>query len=77
MIQLGRQILGFWIIPMELIFLKKFGNKENNIIEIDVIEMEEFYQFSINDNGIGIDKKFHEIFYIMWCHTNYKRNNYG
>ena len=38
----------------------KFGNKENNIIEIDVIEMEEFYQFSINDNGIGIDKKFHD-----------------
>ena len=48
----------------------KFGNKENNIIEIDVIEKEKFYQFSINDNGIGIDKKFHDRIFKVFHFLN-------
>ena len=48
----------------------KFGNKENNIIEIDVIEKRRFYQFSINDNGIGIDKKFHNRIFKVFNFLN-------
>ena len=48
----------------------KFGNNENNIIEIDVIEKEKFYQFSINDNGIGIDKKFHDRIFKVFHFLN-------
>lgn len=38
----------------------KFSNKEKGIVEIDVKENKSFYQFSIKDNGIGIEKKFHD-----------------
>ena len=48
----------------------KFGNNENNIIEIDVIEKEKFYQFSIIDNGIGIDKKFHDRIFKVFHFLN-------
>ena len=48
----------------------KFGNNENNIIEIDVIEKGKFYQFSINDNGIGIDKKFHDRIFKVFHFLN-------
>jgi light-regulated signal transduction histidine kinase (bacteriophytochrome) len=48
----------------------KVGNYESNIIEIDVIEKEKFYQFSINDNGIGIDKKFHDRIFKVFHFLN-------
>ena len=38
----------------------KFSNKERGIVEIDVKENKSFYQFSVKDNGIGIEKKFHD-----------------
>ena len=44
----------------------KYNDKEEGLIEIDVEENEEFYQFSIKDNGVGIDKKYHnQIFKIF------------
>jgi light-regulated signal transduction histidine kinase (bacteriophytochrome) len=55
----------------------KFGNKENNTIEIDVIEMEKFYQFSINDNGIGIDKKFHDKIFKIFHFLNKSEKSTG
>jgi PAS domain S-box-containing protein len=38
----------------------KFTDKENGIVEIDYSENEIQYQFSVKDNGIGIEKKYHE-----------------
>ena len=38
----------------------KFNNKKNGLIEIDVSEKKSFYQFSIKDNGVGIEKKYHD-----------------
>lgn len=38
----------------------KFSDKKEGLITIDVKSLEDSYQFSVSDNGIGIDKKFHE-----------------
>jgi PAS domain S-box-containing protein len=38
----------------------KFNDKENGLIQIDVLETKTFYEFSIKDNGIGIQKKYHD-----------------
>ena len=38
----------------------KFNDKNKGFIEIDVLEKKSFYQFSIKDNGPGIEKKYHE-----------------
>jgi PAS domain S-box-containing protein len=36
----------------------KFSDKEKGLIQIDVKENKSFYQFSVKDNGIGIEKKY-------------------
>lgn len=38
----------------------KFIDKEKGFIYISFEELDEAYQFSVQDNGMGIDKKFHE-----------------
>jgi len=38
----------------------KYNDKENGIITIDVLEKENSYVFSIQDNGIGIASKYHK-----------------
>ncbi|CAA0235666.1 Two-component system sensor histidine kinase [Tenacibaculum maritimum] len=38
----------------------KFNDKEKGIIQVDFIENKSFYQFSIQDNGIGIEQKYHD-----------------
>ena len=38
----------------------KFMDKDKGLIEIDFKEQKKHYEFSIKDNGIGIDKKFHK-----------------
>ncbi len=36
----------------------KFNDKEKGLIQIDVLENKSFYQFSVKDNGIGIESKY-------------------
>ena len=44
----------------------KFNNKEKGIINIKVNERSSFYEFSVSDNGMGIEKKhFDKIFKIF------------
>ncbi|CAM1365616.1 Histidine kinase [Tenacibaculum soleae] len=38
----------------------KFSNKDKGVIIIDFIENKSFYQFFIKDNGIGIEKQYHD-----------------
>ncbi len=38
----------------------KFSDKPEGHIQIDVVEQSTKFQFSVQDNGIGIDEKFHE-----------------
>ena len=38
----------------------KFMDKENGIINISVEDFGQYYQFSIQDNGIGIEEQFHD-----------------
>jgi len=55
----------------------KFGNKENCIVDIDVTEKKLFYQFSVKDNGIGIDKKFHKKIFKIFHFLNKSEKSTG
>lgn len=37
-----------------------FPDKEKGVINISFTEKPSFYQFSVQDNGIGIEKKYHD-----------------
>lgn len=55
----------------------KFSNKDKGIVEIDVIEEPSFYQFSIKDNGIGIEKKFHDRIFKIFQSLNRTKESTG
>ena len=38
----------------------KYNDKEKGVVTIDVSEKESSYLFLVQDNGIGIDKKYHK-----------------
>ncbi|MFT5846621.1 PAS domain S-box protein [Psychroserpens sp.] len=53
----------------------KFIDKEQGLIKINVEERATFYLFSIQDNGVGIDKKYHDkIFKIFHSLTKSKES---
>jgi len=55
----------------------KFNNKEEGIIEIDFVEKISFYQFSVRDNGIGIEKKFHDRIFKIFHSLNKSKESTG
>jgi PAS domain S-box-containing protein len=44
----------------------KYNDKEKAVIKIDCIEEEEAYTFSVEDNGPGIEERYHEKVFIIF-----------
>jgi signal transduction histidine kinase len=44
----------------------KYGNSENNVIEVNWEDAGDFYHFTVKDNGPGIDKEFHEKIFVIF-----------
>lgn len=55
----------------------KFMDKEKGLIEIDFLDKGGFYQFSIKDNGIGIEKKFHDSIFKIFHSLNKSKDSTG
>ncbi len=55
----------------------KFNDKAEGHINIDVIEQPEYYQFSVKDNGIGIDKKYHDKVFKVFHALNKRKDSTG
>ncbi|KJD32177.1 histidine kinase [Tamlana nanhaiensis] len=55
----------------------KFIDKEAGLVEIDVQAKGDFYQFSVKDNGIGIDKKFHDKIFKIFLSLNKRKDSTG
>ncbi|WP_417558692.1 PAS domain S-box protein [Mesoflavibacter zeaxanthinifaciens] len=55
----------------------KFIDKEEGYINIDVTEQETCYQFSISDNGIGIEKQYHEKIFKIFHALNKSKDSTG
>lgn len=53
----------------------KYNDKKNGVIIIDVIEKSEHFHFSIKDNGIGIDKKYHTKIFEVFETLEASHNN--
>tara|TARA_R110000772_G_scaffold240549_1_gene352807 strand:+ start:931 stop:3057 length:2127 start_codon:yes stop_codon:yes gene_type:complete len=55
----------------------KFNDKKNGLIEIEASEKKSFYQFSIKDNGLGIDKKYHHKIFKIFHFLNSNKDSSG
>ncbi|MEM5563765.1 PAS domain S-box protein [Psychroserpens sp. AS72] len=55
----------------------KFIDKENGLIIIDVEDLKSHYKFSIQDNGIGIDKQFHDKIFKIFHALNKSKESTG
>ncbi len=55
----------------------KFIDKEKGLIEVDFIEKENHYEFSIKDNGIGIHKSFHNKVFKIFHSLNKSKDSTG
>ncbi|WP_299123076.1 PAS domain S-box protein [uncultured Tenacibaculum sp.] len=55
----------------------KFGNKEKGIIDIGFKEEPSFYEFYVKDNGIGIEKKFHDRIFKIFHSLNKSKESTG
>ena len=55
----------------------KFCDKEVGLVEIDCKEDNSFYEFSIKDNGIGIEKKYHHKIFEVFTSLNKRKDSTG
>ncbi len=55
----------------------KFIDKENGIITINAEDLKTHFKFSISDNGIGIDKKFHDKIFKIFHALNKSKDSTG
>jgi len=44
----------------------KYTPPENGRIEISSVEKENYYEFSVSDNGSGIDQEYHEKIFVIF-----------
>jgi light-regulated signal transduction histidine kinase (bacteriophytochrome) len=55
----------------------KFMDKDKGLIQIDFKEQKKHYEFSIKDNGIGIDKKFYKKVFEIFHSLKESKNSSG
>ena len=55
----------------------KFCDKEVGLVEIDYKDNNTFHQFSIKDNGIGIEKKYHDKIFQVFHSLNKREDSTG
>ena len=55
----------------------KFNDKEKGFVEIDVLDLESHYRFSIKDNGIGIEPKFQDKVFKIFNTLNKREDSTG
>ena len=55
----------------------KFSDKSKGLIEIDFSTKKNHYEFSIKDNGIGIDKKYHDKIFKIFHTLNRNKDSTG
>ena len=55
----------------------KFCDKEDGLVELKFAEKKQYYQFSIKDNGIGIEKQFHDKIFKIFHSLNKSKDSTG
>ena len=55
----------------------KFCDKETGLVEIDYKDKDTFHQFSVKDNGIGIEKKYHSKIFEVFTSLNKREDSTG